>query len=283
MALLRLGRCFLIHSIPALALALFSASVQAQDFSAFKSEEYGFTMRYPTSWVKIDSPKGNYYKVFQAPDLVENFRPRIHVAAHNPVKDPIEVFLTEMRNGIKDLQTRSGKPANAKDQVIRIMDEGEFKCDVPGAYFFFIQALEDKLNIWMDIVIVFYKHDQTLLRISCLAPSNSMEKFHQAFNEALVSIKFARTESAAPATPSAVGPAPRQEQEDETEAEAPPRPTTTAPAQPTAPPRPAGSVPAIQPQPPSSNMLPAPPPPPSRAAPRGPSRKPENPATGLVE
>jgi hypothetical protein len=80
------------------------ATLWAQDYKEFVSDEYGFSMKYPGTWVKIDKPKGNYYVVFHSPDLIENFRPRIHVAAHKPVKDPISAFLQEFRNGIKDLQ-----------------------------------------------------------------------------------------------------------------------------------------------------------------------------------
>ncbi len=161
----------------------------AEEYKTFTSEDYGFSMKYPASWVRIDKPKGNYYVVFQSPDLTDNFRDRIHVAAHEPVKDPLKVFLQELRNGIKDLQGKAGKGGQEAQQV-KILDEGEFKCDVPGAYYFFIQALEDKLKMWMDIVIVFYKHDQTLLRVSCLAPSTTMEKMQQVFNDVLVSVAF---------------------------------------------------------------------------------------------
>lgn len=161
----------------------------AQGYKTFNSEEYGFSMQYPDTWVKIDNPPGNYYVVFQAPDMSDNFRNKLHVAAHKPVKDALEVHLEEMRNGIKDLQKASGakKPA---DMPVRIVDEGEFRCDVPGAYFFVLQALEEKLKIWLDIVIVFYKHDKTLLRVSCLAPPKSMEMYHKIFNDVLVSVKF---------------------------------------------------------------------------------------------
>lgn len=258
--------------VPATIMILFAliipGTLWAQDYKEFVSDEYGFSMKYPSTWVKIDQPKGNYYKQFQAPDLTDNFRPRIHVAAHKPVKDPISVFLQEFRNGIKDLQKPSG---TAKEkQEVRILDEGEFKCEVPGAYFFFIQALEDKLKIWMDIVIVFYKHDQTLLRISCLAPSSGMEKFQQMFNDVLVSVKFTAGEAEVTPPPRTTAPAP---------APAPP-PSAMPPA-----PRPSPPVMAPEPapetrsQPPARPTQPAPAP---KPGPRGPSREPERPATGIV-
>ena len=110
------------------------------------------------------------------------------MAAHSPVKDSLEVFKQELRSGITELQ---GKPSSGKEkQNVQILDEGDFKCEVPGAYYFFIQAYEEKLKIWMDIVIVFLKNEQTLLRISCLAPSQSMENFYQIFNNVSVSVKF---------------------------------------------------------------------------------------------
>ncbi len=66
-------------------------------------------MEYPKDWVKIDKPKGNYYAVFQASDLADGFRNRILVAAHKPVKDPLDVYLQEFRTGIKDLQKKPGQ------------------------------------------------------------------------------------------------------------------------------------------------------------------------------
>ena len=149
MATLRIGRYVAACANMIMAFTLIPLLVEAQELKTFTSKEFGFTMKYPASWVKIDNPKGNYYVVFQAPDLNENFRNRIHVAAHRPVKDALKVFLQEMRNGIKDLQKKSGNKAKEK-QTVRILQEGEFKCDVPGAYFFFIQALEDKLKIWRE-------------------------------------------------------------------------------------------------------------------------------------
>ncbi|MBI5249591.1 MAG: hypothetical protein HY912_08860 [Desulfomonile tiedjei] len=267
------------------------AVCHGEDFKVFTSEEYGFTMKYPATWVKVE-PKGNYYVVFQAPDLTDNFRNRIHVAAHKPVKDPLEVFLKELRNGIADLQKGSGK----KTQEVRIIDEGEFKCEVPGAYYFFIQAFDDKLRIWMDIVIVFFKQDQTLLRISCLAPSQSMEKFQSTFNEVLVSIKFASQgasggaplpqrplETIQPPAPTTMQPVPPP----------PPRPQTTyPPTQTPQPPVQPGMIPESapeQPRRPSPEMRleqqPAPqvqPAPVPRPGPRGPLRGPEGPSTGIV-
>ncbi|MBI4964261.1 MAG: hypothetical protein HY913_13365 [Desulfomonile tiedjei] len=246
-------------------LLIVPVTLWAQDYKEFVSDDYGFSMKYPATWVKIDKPKGNYYKQFQAPDLTDNFRASIHVAAHKPVKDPISVFLQEFRNGIKDLQKTAG--AGKEKQEVRILDEGEFKCEVPGAYFFFIQALEDKLRIWLDIVIVFYKQDQTLLRVSCLAPSSSMEKFQQVFNDVLVSVKFSGGEAEVAPPPRTTAPP---------TAPAPPQPMVR-PGPPAMAPEPA---PEARPQPPARQMQPAPAPP--KPGPRGPSREPERPATGIV-
>jgi hypothetical protein len=268
----RVGLHFRLPLLVAAAILLLVAGASwAQEYKEFSSEEYLFTMKYPATWVKIDKPKGNYYVVFQSPDLIEGFRPRVHVASHKPVKDPINVFLQEMRNGIKDLQ---GKPGAARDkQQVRILDEGEFKCEVPGAYYFFIQALEEKLKIWMDIVIVFYKNDQTLLRISCLAPSQHMEKFHQAFNDMLVSVKFTPSAAEGPAPPAAPTPPPPSMPPQFQPAPAPgaaPQPQTR-PLPPAVAPE---APPDIRSQPPAA---PAP-----RPGPRGPLREPEKPATGIV-
>jgi len=276
MDLPRVGSYIRVTVTIVIVLALIiPATLWAQNYKEFVSDEYGFAMKYPASWVKIDKPKGNYYVVFQSPDLVDNFRPRIHVAAHKPVKDPISVFLQEFRNGIKDLQKPAGTEkadprakgaARQEKQEVRILDEGEFKSEIPGAYYFFIQALEDKLKIWMDIVIVFYKQDQTLLRISCLAPSSAMEKFHQMFNDVLVSVKF--TEGAAQ-----LAPPPR------TIVPAPPPSAAPPPSRPSPPAMAPEPAPEIRTQPPGR---PAPPAPAPKAGPRGPAREPERPATGIV-
>ena len=243
----RTGRISVYSLTLVIVFVCLTGLASAQGYATFTSDEYGFTMKYPDTWVKIDNPRGNYYKVFQAPDLIDNFRSRIHVAAHQPVNDNIEVFLKEMRNGIKDLQKKANESGGGKE-VVRILDEGPFACDVPGAYYFFIQALEDKLKIWMDIVIVFYKHDKTLLRISCLAPSKAMEQFHQAFNGVLVSVKFTGGEAAAeqapaPATTAQPAPPPATtqpmpEEQQQPAPLAPPAPTgpTVTPQAPQAPP-----------------------------------------------
>ncbi|MGB6064801.1 MAG: hypothetical protein WBG50_08325 [Desulfomonilaceae bacterium] len=299
----RIGFSWRIPLFLAVAILVIPAITSAEEYKVFTSEEYGFTMKYPASWVKIDRPKGNYYVVFQAPDLTEGFRNRIHVAAHRPVKDPLNVFLKELRNGIKDLQKRSGPKAK---QEVRIVDEGEFKCDVPGAYYFYIQALENKLKIWMDIVIVFYKSDQTLLRISCLAPSKDMEKFHDIFNTVLVSVKFTGAKAGVmPSAPQAVpAPAPGAPP-----TEVQPTPPTTGPVRPQVQPAPPSAVSPLPQTAPSPGVIPHPqspptppseapqsgptvqqeqptrqlqPPPSPRHGPRAPVREPEKPATGIV-
>lgn len=286
-------------------LFLIPAFSSAEDFKIFTSDEYGFTMRYPASWVKIDRPQGNYYVVFQSPELVDNFRSRIHIAAHSPVKDSLEVFKQELRNGISDLQGKSSTPK--EKQTVQILDEGDFKCEVPGAYYFFIQAYEDKLKIWMDIVIVFFKQEQTLLRVSCLAPSQSMEKFHQIFNNVLVSVKFIPG-VASQSQPSVLPPSPKPSTPGVIQPQAqptmPPVGTTLTPRQPSAaPPTPAQPqqmAPAPQTMRPETQPAPAPsstevqpaapagpatqpaPAPRPGPGPRGPSRTPEGPATGIV-
>jgi len=259
MLLLRAGRFSLIHLLVIIVLIAVPALSGAQEYKVFTSEEYGFMMKYPAAWVKIDRPKGNYYVVFQAPDMVDNFRSRIHVAAHTPVKDPLSVFLQELRNGITDLQKKSGTPKDK--QEVQIEDEGEFKSEIPGAYYFFIRAYESNLKLWMGIVIVFFKHEQTLLRISCLAPLQQMDSFYKTFNDVLVSVKFAGAPGK-PAQPAMPGPAPspaptyQQPQpaapgamQQPQPAPAPPRPTVQpaqpAPAQPQV--QPAPGQPQVQP------------------------------------
>jgi hypothetical protein len=284
MNLLRAGINYRFPALVICAVLLVPAFLSAQEFNVFESDQYGFSMKYPASWIKIDKPKGNYFVVFQSPELTDNFRNRIHVAAHKPVKDPLKVFLQELRNGIKDLQQKPG--TGSEKQQVKILDEGEFRSEVPGAYYFFIQAYENKLKLWMDIVIVFYKHQDTLLRISCLAPSKSMEKYHGIFNKVLVSVKFQTAAASAPrpSPPEGVAPAPRGPSTMEVE----PRPAPGGPSavepeeeattgeQPTEL-RPRPAAPPPPPAPPSVQPAPA-----TRPGPRGPARIPERPATGIV-
>lgn len=303
MSLRRAGKLFQAACFMLGMVILLPAISSAQEFLVFKSEEYGFTMKYPSTWVKIDKPQGNYYVVFQAPELTDNFRSRIHVAAHAPVKDPLDVFKQELRNGISELQ---GKPPTTKEkQKIQILDEGNFKCEVPGAYYFFIQAYEDKLSMWMDIVIVFYKHEDTLLRVSCLAPSQSMEKFHGIFNSVLTSIRFSQQASSpaqtttpsapappptgtaptAPAQPPAVAPQPPRQVAPPAATPAPPPQVQQPPQQPETPAKSEGQQvqPVPPPAPPSTTAPQGQPTPPSpRPGPRGPARTPEGPPTGIV-
>jgi hypothetical protein len=284
----RLNLTFIVWAT--MTLLMLAVPSMAEDYKVFYSEEYGFTMKYPASWVKIDKPKGNYYVVFQSPDLSDNFRSRIHVAAHKPVKDPVSVFLQELRNGITDLQKKSGG-GQKEQQEVRILDEGEFKCEVPGAYYFFIQAFENNIKAWMDIVIVFYKQDQTLLRISCLAPSSVMEKIQPIFNDVLVSVKFA-SEGVPPAPAARPAPTPG--------VPGPPSLQTQPLSPPTELGRPEGrsnlpvpgreSAPGVESREPSLQVSPPtlppsavqPPAQPPRSGPRGPLREPDKPATGIV-
>ncbi len=268
-------RLTVLVSVTILLFALPRIS-RAEELKTFTSEEFGFSMQYPASWVKIEKPKGNYYVIFQSPDLTDNFRNRIHVAAHKPVKDPLNVYLQEFRNGIADLQKQQAGTAAKDKQEVKLVDEGEFKCEVPGAYFFFIQAYESSLKVWMDIVIVYYKHEQTLLRISCLAPSSVMEKFQPLFNDVLVSVKFASegTSSSTQPGPSVVpAPSPGTSAPQVRPAPAPAAPRETRPSL-------ERREPGVQAQPTTPQRQPAPAP---RPGPRGPVGGPERPGTGIVD
>ncbi len=267
----------------------------AQSFKTFYSEEYDFTMKFPADWVKVE-PKGNYYIVFQAPDLIDNFRSRINVSAHKPVKDPLNVLLQEFRTGVAELQKKGPK----ETQEVKIVDEGEFKSEIPGSYYFFIQALDSKLKVWMDIVVVYYKWDQTLVRVSCLAPSGAMERLQPMFNEVLVSLRVGQGQTSSgakpqsapaitekPAAPSVQSPAVGQSQTRPAPAPSVPAPSTR-PAPTTSPAPSAPAVPTdaegeadedIQTQTSGRQIQPAPAP---KPGPRGPAREPERPATGIV-
>ncbi len=152
---------------------------------------------------------------------------------------------------------------------------------MPGAYYFFLQAFD---KVWQDVIIVFFKHDQTLLRISCLAPSQSMEKLQPIYNEVLTSVKFVdQGSSQSTPHPSAVEP-PVYQQPAPSQVKPGKSPgTQVRPAQPPAGPAPESeseSEEEAQPeQPPVQPVVPAPAP---RPAPRGPLRGPEKPGTGIV-
>lgn len=302
MARLRRGTQVMLSAVILAVTALIPMLACAQEYKIFKSEEYGFSMKYPAEWVKIDNPKGNYYVVFQSPEASNDFRNRIQVAAHKPIKDPISTYLQEFRNGIKDLQKASGEKAKDK-QTVRILDEGEFRSDVPGAYFFYVNALDDKSRIWLDVIVVFYKHDQSLVRVACLTPSKSIDRFHKMFNDVLLSVKFEPATAAGvePSRPTAVPP-PQPGTSPGTAPQAQPpaplvtRPEATTPAPRVQPGPPTGTL-QEQPAPPAvtprSQAMPQPQPgqlpeqvqPPAgpRPQPRGPLKRPSGPSTGIVE
>jgi hypothetical protein len=259
----------------------------------YYNEEFGFAMRYPATWVKVDQPKGSYTAVFQDPGMPAC---KIHVAAIGGAKDRLEKYIEETRNGIKDLEKQS---VPAEQQAVQMIDEGSFKCDVPGAYFFFLKALEDRPKMWINVVIVFYKQGETLVRVSCLAPESKMDQFHDLFNKVLVSVNFGATE-AVPTRPTAVPPPPPGGPTAPSTLVQPPATTTPRPeVAPVAPrpPQPTGMIQPVQPSPPvmrqpetgvpATQVRPVQPAAPEeqapapRTPPRGPLRKP--PATGIVE
>lgn len=291
MKLLRVGMSFRLPALVAIAILFVPAFSGAEEYSIFNSEKFGFSMKYPSTWNKVDEPKANYYVVFMAPEMKDGFRSRINVAAHKPTTGALTEFLQEFRNAIKRLEKNQ---SGSKKQQAKMLDEGAFKCDVPGAYYFFIEAYENVQKLSLGIVIVYYKHKDTLLRISCLAPSKNIEHFHKIFNDVLVSVKFTPTAAAAPAGPAPPAPAPTGAQP--TEQPAPAEPPAAAPRSAA----PAPSAPAVQAQPTTPTQTPSPatrepqptqvrpapperrPAPPPRTGPRGPARAPERPATGIV-
>lgn len=303
MARLRKGRHLMLCAVILGVTLLIPMLACAQEYKIFKSDEYGFSMRYPADWVKIDNPKGNYHVVFQSPDATNEFRNRIQVAAHKPIKDPITSYLQEFRNGIKDLQKASGEQAKER-QTVRIIDEGEFRCDVPGAYFFYLNALDDKSRIWLSVIVVFYKYEQTLVRVACLAPSKVIDRYHKVFNNILLSVRFepATAAGAEPGRPTAVPPPPPGTPPGAAPQAQPATPLVTRPeATPPAPrvqprppagtlreqpappavaPRPQVMPPQVQPSQPPEEEQPAVGP---RTQPRGPLRRPGTPSTGIVE
>jgi hypothetical protein len=283
MDLLKMSCRAVVLALATTCLVLTASVSQAEEFKVFQSEEYGFSLEYPATWVKVDRPKGNYYVQFQAPDLTDNFRNKIHVAAHEPVKDPLKAYLQEFRSAIKDLQQKPDKKSQETQQV-RILDEGPFKCDVSGAHYFFIQAYEEKLKIWMDIVIVFYKHEQTLLRISCLAPSSVMEKMQPIFNQVLVSVRFPGGEQPSATAPKPPAPAPATSRQPAQREVAPPPPPRPTPAESSVggEPQPRSQPQEVEPAPERTPRV-QPAPAPKPVGPRGPARGSERPGLGIVD
>jgi hypothetical protein len=278
MTLLRVGLVLRGVIVLLLTLMVMPLAVNAEQYSVFQSEEYGFSMKYPTNWVRIDDPKGNYYKVFQTPEPIGKVRARINVAAHKPVKAAIEVFLNEFRTAVKDLETKSGSAG--APQKVKQLDEGKFDCDVPGAHFFFIEALEEKAKVMMNVIIVFYKHQDVLLRVSCLAPADRIQDFHQMFNDVLLSVKFTAAgtgkSSPAPITGTSQPQAPAQPTMQRPRPATPTAPSSTnaTPTGPTTTPR-GPTMTTVGPTSPPSGPTPP--------TPSGPARRPKAPGTGIVQ
>ena len=282
MTLLRVGLMLTGVIVLLLALVAMPAAVNAQQYGLFQSEEYGFSMKYPANWIRIDDPKGNYYKVFQTPEPVGKVRSRINVAAHKPVKASIEVFLNEFRTAVKDLESKSGNVG--APQKVKQLDEGKFECDVPGAHFFFIEALEEKAKVMMNVVIVFYKQKDVLLRVSCLAPSDRIQDYHQIFNDVLLSVSF---KAAQPSPPPITG---TSQQPTPATPPAMKKPPAPAPTTPSATP-PASTGPTSTPAGPTTSTVgptstpvgPTTPPAGPTSTPTGPARRPRAPGTGIVQ
>jgi hypothetical protein len=261
MAKLRTVGNFLLTAVLMGTIVLVALPADSQELKTYSNEEFGFNMKYPASWVKIDQPKSQYTPVFQDPNLVDDYRPKIHVAAIKGAKDSLEKYLEETRNGIKDLATKSVPP---EQQSVQLLYEGEFQSDVAGAYFFFLKALEERPRIWVNVIIVFYKHDDTLVRVSCLAPESKMDRFHSLFNKVLLSMNFGLSAAGQPVPPRPTAvppPAPG--------APAPPGPSVQLPTETTPGP---GGAPVAPPA--GTQVGPVQPPTPEEwpPAPRGPAR-----------
>ncbi len=178
----------LVGFLLAILLAGYPSAGVTEQFRAFRSDEYDFAMKYPGDWIMNDRPEENYYVVFEAPELIGNFRCRIHVAVHAPVEESLGDVVQEVRKGIDDLKDKSGTREGEKG--VQILDEGPFKCGVPGAYFIYLRVYDTSLKTWMGTIIVFYQYKETLLRVSCLAPSRFIESHHRMFNDVLLSVNF---------------------------------------------------------------------------------------------
>ncbi len=286
-------RVSLLVVIAILLIPVFSS---AQEFRQFVSEEYGFTMLYPSTWDVINKPKGPYYKQFRAPDTGEGFRPRIHVAVASPAPQTLDEYVKQWRNGVLE------KREKEKEQV-DIVEDDKFG-EGAGAHYFWVRAFEKEQKIWIGILIVLYKHEQTLVMISCLAhwPTTMtneqfMEQYVPVFNPVLLSVKFtgppapaAQTPGSQPAplpVPTAPQPPIKPEAQIQTPAVQAPQPPAPQPPAVQAP-QPAAPqqyqqppAPTVQPQPPVTPTQPTPAPKPS--GPRGAPRPgPERPSTGIV-
>ncbi len=273
MARTRVGVLLAVLAGLLLAVVANPAPVGAQKYNEFYSEEYGFSMKYPATWVKLDEPKGGYYKVFQTPEpVVGKARVQINVAAHKPVNASIDVFLNEFRNAVKDLQEKSNNAPGSPKQV-RQLHEDKYDCDVPGAYYFYIEAFDEQAATMMRVVIVFYKHEDTLVRLSCLAPATHMDQFRPAFTDVLQSVTFKGAQAATPAPGPSV------------ESVQPTRPSAVRPPAPAPAPSPGPAVRPVEREPRAVEQQVGPPPaaPTPSPAPKGPQRKPREPSTGLVE
>jgi hypothetical protein len=185
------------------------------------------------------------------------------------------------------------KREKEKEQV-EILEDAKFG-EGPGAHYFWVRAFEKEMKIWVGIIIVLYKNEQTLVMISCLAPfpttmtkDQFMEQYVPVFNPVLLSVKF--TGPSAPATqvpgsqpaPSPVPTIPQPRSGPETPLQSPavqaPQPPAPAPAPAPMTPPPA---PTVQPQPPAATTQPAPAPRPT--GPRGgPRPGQDRPSTGIV-
>ena len=116
MARLRSRGIVVLTAVMAATIVLVALPAASQEMKNYYNEEFGFAMRYPATWVKVDQPKGSYTAVFQDPGMPAC---KIHVAAIGGAKDRLEKYIEETRNGIKDLEKQS---VPAEQQAVQMID-----------------------------------------------------------------------------------------------------------------------------------------------------------------
>ncbi|MEW6347465.1 MAG: hypothetical protein AB1646_00255 [Thermodesulfobacteriota bacterium] len=223
-------KVYLLSLIFAVLAFLWSpAFAQSQEFKTYKNDTYGFSIDYPGTWKSVKS-KPVYTVVFQASEGSDSFPHRVNVACQKPYQDGIASEVERVKEQIKKLKQERDRASNR----VKIVMDGKFDC-VPGAYFLQLEAYDPELKADIDIVLVYYLHNDLLLRVSCLTKMGSLDRMFGLFNRVLCSVKFHQPAPPAPIT-TAPTPAPTPSPGPPEEQEQPPAPMQRQPRYQDAPP-----------------------------------------------
>ncbi len=231
----------LLPIVLVIAVLWLPARALAQEFKTYKNDKFGFSMDYPATWKPVKT-KPVYEVVLQSPAGPNELPSQINVACQKPYAETIADAVKKLQKQVQDLR----KEPDQVSKSVKIVQGDNFEC-IPGAYWLQLEALDADRKMMVDIVLVYYQHQDVLLRVSCITRQGNLENMFPAFNKVLCSVKFHQpVEGPVPlGTPSPApqpGPGMTEDQQEPQPAPAPQTPNLRYPAPP-----PRTQAPAVQP------------------------------------